>query len=71
MAEVDAALGRVEDALAGRERERVVRTKGAGAWVDQARGEAGRLRAPVHVLRRELQIDPELACRIDALVEAL
>ncbi len=44
-------------------------------WVitakDQARGEAGRLRAPVHVLRRELQIDPELACRIDALVEAL
>lgn len=40
VAEVDAALGRVEDALAGRERERSVRSKGAGAWVEQARGEA-------------------------------
>jgi DivIVA domain-containing protein len=40
VAEVDAALGRVEDALAGRERERVVRDQGAGAWVDKAREEA-------------------------------
>ncbi len=40
VAEVDAALGRVEDALAGRARERVVRTQGAGAWVRQAREEA-------------------------------
>ncbi|MBO0981465.1 DivIVA domain-containing protein [Microbacterium sp. SD291] len=40
VAEVDAALGRVEDALAGRERDRVVRTQGAGAWVDQAREDA-------------------------------
>jgi len=40
VAEVDAALGRVEDALAGRERDRAVRSKGAGAWVEQAREEA-------------------------------
>ena len=40
VAEVDAALGRVEDALAGRERDRVVRSEGAGAWVEQAREEA-------------------------------
>lgn len=40
VSEVDAALGRVEDALAGRERERSVRSNGAGAWVEQARGEA-------------------------------
>lgn len=40
VADVDAALGRVEDAFAARERERVVRTQGAGAWVDQARADA-------------------------------
>ncbi|GAA1125259.1 MULTISPECIES: DivIVA domain-containing protein [Microbacterium] len=40
VAEVDAALGRVEDALAGRERDRVVRSQGAGVWVEQAREEA-------------------------------
>lgn len=40
VAEVDAALGRVEDAFAARARERVVRTQGAGAWVEQARAEA-------------------------------
>lgn len=40
VAEVDAALGRVEDAFAARARERAVRTQGAGAWVDRARGEA-------------------------------
>ncbi|MGS0560462.1 DivIVA domain-containing protein [Microbacterium aurugineum] len=40
VADVDAALGRVEDAFAARERERVVRTEGAGAWVDQARADA-------------------------------
>ncbi|MFK4760821.1 DivIVA domain-containing protein [Microbacterium sp. ZW T5_45] len=38
--EVDAALGRVEDALAAREREQAVRSGGAGAWVEQARAEA-------------------------------
>lgn len=40
VADVDAALGRVEDAFAARERERVVRTQGAGTWVDQARADA-------------------------------
>ncbi|KAA0961094.1 DivIVA domain-containing protein [Microbacterium sp. ANT_H45B] len=40
VAEVDAALGRVEDALAARARERAVRSAGAGAWVEQARDEA-------------------------------
>jgi len=40
VADVDAALGRVEDAFAARERERVVRTRGAGAWVEQAREDA-------------------------------
>lgn len=40
VAEVDAALGRVEDALAARARERAVRAVGAGAWVEQARDEA-------------------------------
>lgn len=40
VAEVDAALGRVEDAFAARERERAVRARGAGAWVDQARADA-------------------------------
>lgn len=40
VAEVDAALGRVEDALAGRTRDRSVRASGAGVWVDQARAEA-------------------------------
>lgn len=40
VAEVDAALSRVEDAFAVRERERVVRSRGAGAWVERARDEA-------------------------------
>lgn len=40
VADVDAALGRVEDAFAARERERVVRTQGAEAWVEQARADA-------------------------------
>jgi DivIVA domain-containing protein len=40
VADVDAALGRVEDAFAARERERMVRAKGAGAWVEQAREDA-------------------------------
>lgn len=38
--EVDAALGRVEDAFAARERDRAVRTDGATAWVERAREEA-------------------------------
>ena len=40
VADVDAALGRVEDAFAARERESVVRTQGAGAWVEKAREDA-------------------------------
>jgi len=40
VAEVDAALGRVEDALAARARDRAVRSQGAGAWVEQARDDA-------------------------------
>lgn len=40
VADVDAALGRVEDAFAARERERAVRTQGAGVWVEQARADA-------------------------------
>lgn len=40
VADVDAALGRVEDAFAARERERVVREQGAGAWVERARSDA-------------------------------
>jgi DivIVA domain-containing protein len=40
VADVDAALGRVEDAFAARERERTVRAQGAGAWVEQARADA-------------------------------
>lgn len=40
IAEVDAALGRIEDAFAARERDAVVRSDGASAWVDRARQEA-------------------------------
>ncbi|WP_406250058.1 DivIVA domain-containing protein [Microbacterium sp. M] len=40
VAEVDAALGRIEDAFAARVRDRAVRAEGATAWVEQARGEA-------------------------------
>lgn len=40
VSEVDAALGRVEDALAARSRDRVVRSQGAGVWVEQARDDA-------------------------------
>jgi DivIVA domain-containing protein len=37
---VDAALGRVEDAFAAREREHSVNSDGAGAWVERTRSEA-------------------------------
>lgn len=40
VAEVDAALSRVEDAFSARERDRAVRGQGAGAWVESARSEA-------------------------------
>lgn len=40
VAEVDAALSRVEDAFAARERDRAVRSSGAGAWVERARDDA-------------------------------
>lgn len=40
IADVDAALARVEDAFAQRERSAAVARSGAGAWVDRARGEA-------------------------------
>ena len=40
VADVDAALARVEDAFAARERERSVRALGAGAWVERAREDA-------------------------------
>ncbi len=38
--EVDAALGRIEDAFAARRRERVVREEGVENWIGQARSEA-------------------------------
>jgi DivIVA domain-containing protein len=37
---VDAALARVEDAFAARERKRVVRTGGTGVWIDRTRARA-------------------------------
>lgn len=40
IAAVDAALTRIEDAFAARERESAVGAEGAQAWVDRARGEA-------------------------------
>lgn len=40
ISEVDAALGRIEDAFAAREREEIVRAEGAEAWVMKARAEA-------------------------------
>lgn len=40
IASVDAALGRVEDALAARERRDAVAAEGANAWVERARDEA-------------------------------
>ncbi|GAB3599484.1 DivIVA domain-containing protein [Microbacterium tumbae] len=40
VAEVDAALGRIEDAFAARARQRVVRSEGAAVWVEQAREQA-------------------------------
>ncbi|WP_067243224.1 DivIVA domain-containing protein [Microbacterium resistens] len=40
IAEVDAALARVEDAFAGRERSTALSQKGARAWVSRARSEA-------------------------------
>lgn len=54
---------------------RLERDHPALPWIltakDHARGESDRLRRPVHVLHRDLEIDPELACRIDSLVEGL
>ncbi|GEK87848.1 DivIVA domain-containing protein [Microbacterium aerolatum] len=38
--DVDAALGRIEDAFAARERDQIVREQGAEAWVVKARAEA-------------------------------
>ncbi|MGW9114049.1 DivIVA domain-containing protein [Microbacterium sp. NPDC055683] len=47
---VDAALARIEDAFAAREREHAIREQGAAAWVDAARRDAqdvlDRLRRP-------------------------
>src|SRR5690606_14910479 len=40
IADVDAALGRVEDAFAARARERAVREAGVEAWVARAREDA-------------------------------
>lgn len=40
IAEVDAALGRIEDAFASRRRERVVREEGVENWVVEARSDA-------------------------------
>lgn len=40
VSEVDAALGRVEDAFAARRREHVVREAGAETWVSQVRSDA-------------------------------
>ncbi|MGB4136507.1 MAG: DivIVA domain-containing protein, partial [Microbacterium sp.] len=40
IADVDAALARIEEAFAARARERAVREHGAGAWVAAARAEA-------------------------------
>jgi len=40
VAAVDAALGRIEDAFAARERERAIADAGADAWVEHAREEA-------------------------------
>lgn len=40
VAAVDAALSRIEDAFAERERERALMSVGTGAWVDQTRRDA-------------------------------
>lgn len=40
IADVDAALGRIEDAFAARQREQIVRDGGAEEWVVRARDEA-------------------------------
>ncbi|MFE6733764.1 DivIVA domain-containing protein [Microbacterium sp. NPDC057650] len=40
VAEVDSALGRIEDAFAARARERMVRSKGVEVWVAEARADA-------------------------------
>jgi DivIVA domain-containing protein len=40
IASVDAALARVEDAFAARERDRAVRADGAGRWVERVREDA-------------------------------
>lgn len=40
IAEVDGALGRIEDAFAARKRERAVREEGTEEWVEQARAAA-------------------------------
>nr|WP_261165590.1 DivIVA domain-containing protein [Microbacterium sp. Marseille-Q6965] len=40
IAAVDAALGRIEDAFAARERQAAIAAEGAEAWVERARAEA-------------------------------
>ena len=57
IADVDAALGRVEDAFASRSRARAVRAVGVDAWVADARRDAQRIldhlsRAPRHRFAR-------------------
>lgn len=47
IAYVDGALGRIEDAFAGREREAALRREGAKLWVDQARDQAKELLAHI------------------------
>ena len=54
---VDAALGRIEDAFANRERQAAISRDGAQQWVDQARDQAQEIldrlsRAPRHRFRR-------------------
>ncbi|UJP11168.1 DivIVA domain-containing protein [Microbacterium sp. KUDC0406] len=57
VADVDSALGRIEDAFAARARERTVREKGVEAWVAEARVDAQVIldhlaRAPKHRFAR-------------------
>ncbi|MFD5225355.1 DivIVA domain-containing protein [Microbacterium sp. NPDC058342] len=53
IADVDAALGRVEDAFAARARERALRSIGVDAWVAQAREDAQQILD--HLARPERQ----------------
>ncbi|MFT4136905.1 DivIVA domain-containing protein [Microbacterium sp.] len=57
IAQVDAALGRIEDAFAHRERERALAAEGAAAWVEDTRALAQEVldrlsRPPGHRFRR-------------------